>query len=97
MTRQYTDGTTRAIVADWRDLAECLEADPDLFYPDGDTSAFATAPIRRQIDEAKTYCCQCPVTGECLDWALGRTEFGIWGGTTREERNSMLRRRRKTA
>lgn len=36
---------------------------------------------------AKRYCEQCPIEQQCLVEAVIRDETGIWGGTTREERN----------
>lgn len=36
--------------------------------------------------QAKQLCEGCPVRAECLQWALDHEEFGVWGGTTEEER-----------
>jgi WhiB family redox-sensing transcriptional regulator len=66
----------------WRDQAACGDTDPDLFFPIG-----TTGPALRQIDEAKRICQGCPARTPCLDWALNHgVAFGIWGGTTEEER-----------
>ncbi|MCQ4207672.1 MULTISPECIES: WhiB family transcriptional regulator [Streptomyces] len=75
---------------DWRDSATCRGMDPDLFFPIGNSSTFATLV---QIDEAKAVCGRCPVSQQCLTWALnaGSVE-GVWGGTTEAERRSMRRR-----
>lgn len=35
---------------------------------------------------AKAVCAGCTFLTECRDWALVREEFGIWGGTTPQER-----------
>lgn len=44
------------------------------------------------IDNAKGICRRCPVSEACLDAALSRNEkFGVWGGTTPNERNSKRR------
>ncbi|MFD8565468.1 WhiB family transcriptional regulator [Streptomyces sp. NPDC059639] len=76
---------------DWRESAKCRGMDPDLFFPIGNSSSFATLV---QIDEAKAVCGSCPVERQCLEWALnaGPVE-GIWGGTTDAERRAVRRRR----
>lgn len=41
---------------------------------------------------AKAVCATCPVTAECLDYALRNKEkFGVWGGTSERERRKMRR------
>ncbi|MEW2079172.1 WhiB family transcriptional regulator [Streptomyces sp. NPDC012403] len=75
---------------DWRVRGLCLSEDPDLFFPIGSiNSGRATL----QTDEAKAVCRRCPVTRQCLAWAvdMGPVE-GIWGGTTEGERRAMRRR-----
>lgn len=68
----------------WRDAA-CRHADPDLFFPIGDTGA-----ALHQIDEAKLICQSCPARTPCLAWALDHgVAAGIWGGTTDEERRAI--------
>lgn len=47
---------------------------------------------RRDQDRAKSYCNPCPVRTECLDAAMGRDEYGIWGGMTLEERQALHNR-----
>ena len=72
----------------WRDDAACGDADPELFFPDGDTVS-----IRMQVKAAKAICRGCPVSATCLSWALASgQEFGIWGGLTEDERHRLQRR-----
>ncbi|WP_406442132.1 WhiB family transcriptional regulator [Streptomyces sp. NBC_00631] len=73
---------------DWRERAECLRVDPDLFFPISDSGL-----TLRQIAEAKAVCGRCPVMKQCLDWAVraGQVE-GIWGGTTDGERRAARER-----
>ncbi|MEU1040666.1 WhiB family transcriptional regulator [Streptomyces sp. NPDC005551] len=73
----------------WRESAACRTADPDLFFPIGNTG-----PALLQIHEAKAVCQGCPVREECLEWALeaGQTQ-GVWGGTSEDERRALRRRR----
>ena len=71
--------------ANWREMAACRHADPDLFFPVSETGAALL-----QVGEAKRICRACPVRTRCLDWALDqRVTSGIWGGRTEEERRSM--------
>lgn len=72
----------------WRHWAACLNADPALFHPHG-----TTGPWLHVIQEAKTICHGCPVSRECLAFALTiehnqpiNKRHGIYGATTPEER-----------
>jgi WhiB family transcriptional regulator, redox-sensing transcriptional regulator len=82
--------------ARWQDDAACRGRDLVLFFgPDGERQP--EREIRER--EAKAVCADCPVTGECLDYALERAEkSGIWGAMNEDERHnehrSRLRRRR---
>ena len=73
---------------DWRDRAACLEADPELFFPIGNTG-----PAILQIEEAKAVCRTCPVIDTCLKWAheTGQ-DAGVWGGLSEDERRALKRR-----
>lgn len=62
----------------------CLNADPELFFPEGHGR-----PPAKQIDAAKAVCASCPLQEKCLQWALRVNEWGIWGGTTGDERDRM--------
>jgi WhiB family redox-sensing transcriptional regulator len=79
---------TRDLRPDWRDNAACRDADPELFFPDGDVRS-----ARAQVKTAKLICRGCPVSAICLGWALASgQEAGIWGGLTEDERRRLLRR-----
>jgi len=71
----------RAGGLDWRDHALCAEVDPDLFYPEkGSDSGVA----------AKKVCRACPVTAECLAYALEMgEEHGVWGGMSPQQRRRL--------
>ncbi|EFL36293.1 transcription factor WhiB [Streptomyces viridochromogenes DSM 40736] len=77
---------TRAFM-EWLRSAACVDEDPELFFPVG-----TTGPSLRDISAAKRICSRCPVTDQCLSFALssGRTS-GVWGGTCEEERDALLR------
>ena len=73
---------------DWRVDAACRDADPELFFPDGDIRS-----ARAQLKTAKLICRGCPVSATCLNWALANgQETGIWGGLTEDERRRLHRR-----
>lgn len=56
-----------------------------LFFPDrGDTEC---------VQRAKAVCQTCAVAQECLDFAVANNEVGVWGGTTKAERDRMSGRR----
>jgi WhiB family transcriptional regulator, redox-sensing transcriptional regulator len=75
---------------DWRADAACRDADPELFFPDGEIRS-----ARAQVKMAKLICRGCPVSTICLSWALASgQEAGIWGGLTEAERCRLQRCRR---
>ncbi|WP_327385008.1 WhiB family transcriptional regulator [Streptomyces sp. NBC_01207] len=52
-------------------------------------------PQAREAARAKALCRICPVMEACLAYALESGEpFGVWGGMTRAERQTLQRRRR---
>ena len=68
----------------WAALAACRDADPDLVFSDGTGEGTAVA-LR--------ICAGCAVAEECLEWALtARASFGVWGGTTEQDRRRLIRR-----
>jgi WhiB family redox-sensing transcriptional regulator len=75
-------------VMDWRHRAACLEEDPELFFPIGNTG-----PALQQIEEAKEVCRRCDVAEICLKWALeSGQDAGVWGGLSEDERRTLKRR-----
>jgi WhiB family redox-sensing transcriptional regulator len=68
----------------WRQRANCVGLDPNLFFPVRGSST----------REAKEVCRGCVVRGECLDYSLSSHEkFGIWGGLSERERRRIRRAR----
>jgi WhiB family transcriptional regulator, redox-sensing transcriptional regulator len=85
--------TATMIARSWRSGGACLSADPDLFFP-----ISTTGPAVRQIAQAKAICGTCHVRQECLEFALSHDQvYGIWGGTTPEDRQRYRRRQRRAA
>jgi WhiB family transcriptional regulator, redox-sensing transcriptional regulator len=73
---------------DWRHRAACLDEDPELFFPIGNTG-----PALLQIEEAKAVCRRCDVVETCLRWALDTgQDAGVWGGLSEDERRALKRR-----
>ena len=71
----------------WQDNAACRHASPELFFPQGRTGQALT-----DSEAAKAICALCPVQSPCLAFALNtHQEFGIWGGTTEDERRRLLK------
>jgi WhiB family redox-sensing transcriptional regulator len=67
----------------WQDKALCAQTDPETFFPEKGGST----------REAKQVCTACPVSAECLQYALDHEErFGIWGGLSERERRRLKRR-----
>ena len=73
---------------DWRHRSACLDEDPELFFPIGNTG-----PAILQIEEAKQVCRRCEVREQCLAWALeAGQDHGVWGGLSEDERRALKRR-----
>ncbi len=76
---------TEEVAADWRAQAACTGFQP-LFFANGELGG---ETARR----AKEICDTCPVSTECLEFALETNQrAGIWGGATEDERRSLRRR-----
>ena len=72
----------------WRNRSACLDEDPELFFPIGNTG-----PALLQIEEARVVCCRCEVVETCLSWAVeSRQDAGVWGGQSDDERRALKRR-----
>jgi WhiB family transcriptional regulator, redox-sensing transcriptional regulator len=71
-------------VGRWTDRAACRGTDTEIFFPaNADEEA-----------EALSICATCPVRAQCLDYAVrNRETYGIWGGTTPDQRRRIRRER----
>lgn len=74
--------------------------DPDAFTPDTEVPGY----IKVQNDAKKVcngqapgFTEECDYKAECLLWALYNGEDGVWGGTTKNERRKMKRKRIESA
>jgi WhiB family redox-sensing transcriptional regulator len=67
---------------DWRILAACRGADPELFFPVSGLD---------QVQRAKAVCGGCLVRRDCLLFALATgQQYGVWGGLTETERRFLI-------
>ena len=72
----------------WRNRAACLDEDPELFFPIGNTG-----PALLQIEEAKAVCRRCEVVDICLKWAVEFShDAGVFGGLSEDQRRALKRR-----
>lgn len=73
-------------------LGSCAKAgvDPDIFFPQGTSREVAS-----KTAQAKAMCSQCPMIEACLLSAMDNAEWGIWGGSTMKERQTMRRSRKQ--
>jgi WhiB family redox-sensing transcriptional regulator len=68
----------------WHAYANCLNVDPDTFFPERGAS----------LAEAKEVCRNCVVSDACLDFAITNHErFGVWGGASPRERRRIAQQR----
>ena len=75
------------MVADmhWRNSAACADVNPEIFFPSKPNPANTRIPFG--------WCAICPVSGECLKFALDTEQmYGIFGGTLPSQRKRMLGR-----
>ncbi len=85
--------TVTGPATDWRSAGACLNADPDLFFP-----ISMTGRALEQIAKAKSICARCAVQRQCLEFARAHDPiYGIWGGTTPEDRQRTRRREQRAA
>ena len=85
-----------AVAVSWRQEAACLDADPELFFPDtGKDSRFKVA---QRLPRALQFCRSCRVVEDCLldalDQPSGADVAGVRGGTLAQERKKLRRQRR---
>lgn len=77
----------------WQVNGACRDMDSNLFYYEDQERGPAK---EARIAKAKAVCQGCSVKTECLEFALEINErYGIWGGLTEEERQSVKRRRQR--
>lgn len=74
---------------EWQIEGACRSTDPEEFFP-GDAERGNKRLNREQ--RAKAMCATCPVVQQCFDHAMAVQEpYGVWGGTTPEDREALRR------
>jgi WhiB family redox-sensing transcriptional regulator len=68
--------------------AACTTSDPELFYADD-----CINPDKVLIEKAREICITCPERIKCLNWAMVKENYGMWGGLTANERKDFKRGR----
>jgi WhiB family redox-sensing transcriptional regulator len=69
----------------WMLEARCRDLSPTIFFPSDGSG----------VEVARRYCAQCPVTAQCLEFALeNHIDHGVWGGASERERRRIARSRR---
>jgi WhiB family transcriptional regulator, redox-sensing transcriptional regulator len=76
----------------WMAQGACRGEDPGLFSPVSECG-----PSLRQTERARAICRRCPVVADCLRYAMGTGQEGIWGATTDGERRAMRQTARRQA
>lgn len=74
----------------WRDKAECLDADPELFAEQDAHPDRVWAQLERT---ASMFCSGCPVIVECRDDADVHRHTGLWAGVYKWRREGRIRAR----
>jgi WhiB family redox-sensing transcriptional regulator len=80
---------------DWQLQGACRAEDPDLFFhPEGERG-----PSRRnRANAAKAICARCPVVTDCAAHSLAvREPYGVWGGMSEDDRETVYLAQRKIA
>lgn len=73
------------ITASWMGNGACRAFPPNTFFPSDGVG----------VDKARKICATCPVTSECLEYALtNHIDHGVWGGCSERERRRIGKRRR---
>ena len=74
----------------------CSTTDPELFFPQEIeyNGRHAAGPKYINLSLAKEVCSNCPLTLQCLEYAVKNSEIGIWGGTTESQREALRRANR---
>ena len=66
--------------------AECQEVDTELFFR---VEEERNQTAYQYINAVRSICGRCPIQRDCLSYAFGNEDFGVWGGLTSLERRSM--------
>lgn len=71
----------------------CAEVDPELFFPQ-EVEVSSTKVVSKYVNlaSAKQICSTCPLSLQCLEYALNNYQIGVWGGTTESQREGLRKK-----
>lgn len=77
---------------DWHAEARCNQESETVFFGQSEPDVRPQYTLS-EIKRARSVCETCPVAKQCMTAALlNREEFGVWAGSTRSQRKTMLKR-----
>lgn len=81
---------------EWHQEARCKEQPQEMFFgvETDETSTKRHRPTltMSEVKRAVALCDRCPVRKQCLEYALyNHEEYGVWGGTTKRDRERWWR------
>ncbi len=65
----------------FKNSPSCLGLEVDLFFTEDDNSNYL------YLDQLQRMCSACPARQECFDYAIEYSVFGVWAGTTKNQRD----------
>lgn len=74
---------------EWQAEGNCVGTPKATFFP-------GRGATNRHVESIKAICEGCPVIGPCLEMGMAE-RFGIWGGTSENERRTLRRERNQEA
>lgn len=74
----------------WAGRGACVS----LHAKEADDIFFNSSPGRRTVENSPwiEYCGNCPVQRNCFEWAMVNGVEGVWGNTTKKQRDSVFLR-----
>jgi WhiB family redox-sensing transcriptional regulator len=73
---------------DYDGTQNCFGKNTEHFYID-DREKGQTKKNKKLLMDAKIMCSTCPFLDQCRMYALKREKYGVWGGTTPQERDKL--------
>jgi WhiB family transcriptional regulator, redox-sensing transcriptional regulator len=74
-----------AMDLEWMARGKCRDLPPETFFPSDGVG----------VEVARRICADCPVKGQCLEYAMANhIDHGVWGGASERERRRLARQRR---
>lgn len=74
-------------IKSWSQKAKCKDIGPradEMFFPDT-----RNPNSLRDLKLGKQFCTDCPVISQCKIYAIAHGVFGVWGGTSKKDRDKI--------